>query len=519
MFDFIATIIHSITSLFSGEAFAANPPPVINRNTKSKETSKIVGLKSPSIIKTSTGNMTVLKEDVTTYPDKAILQYQNISGSNSTITGISIRGMPVRRMAGNNGYVWEYSDYDSIEKNGELTCDISNDYLVDPVQCKTVGDFAWKELQPHKMYVLTLNGCHYQYEIGDVHTLTIDYSLNGGQIENINTDVEVYAVSHSREIGGIGTTVLSVRVTPEAWSLTMSKNAILTGAGKAQWLGNRSNVITVASSTYTGQADYYCDGTDDDIEIQAAIDYLDLIGGGTIYLTYGNYYCTSTITVKSNIIISGAGKSTVLYFAISTVGGNIYFINIAGYDNIIIDKMSIDGSSDTFTHDGSVYAIYNNDPSKNISLRNIIVSNITVASSRAATGIYYIHTLKDVIVYDINTYNASCYGIQNCFYALSVLVYNLTNATSNGSIAGFVNSVHLMLCEVYNIGDSSGGTGFSYCGYINSCYSHDNYFGFQNCHVVHGCRTGSNISSNYGLSTAGLAANPCDDTAGGGYNS
>ena len=46
------------------------------------------------------------------------------------------------------------------------------------------------------------------------------------------------------------------------------------------------------------QADYVCDGTDDHVEIQAAIDALPTYGG-TVYVTGGTYQCRETITLPS----------------------------------------------------------------------------------------------------------------------------------------------------------------------------------------------------------------------------
>jgi len=61
-----------------------------------------------------------------------------------------------------------------------------------------------------------------------------------------------------------------------------------------------------ASAKSKAQADYVCDGTDDQVEIQAAIDSLP-DGGGTIYLTEGHFNIGSTITFSGETKFVGAG--------------------------------------------------------------------------------------------------------------------------------------------------------------------------------------------------------------------
>ncbi len=58
------------------------------------------------------------------------------------------------------------------------------------------------------------------------------------------------------------------------------------------------------------EADFICDGTDDDVEIQAALDNLPALGG-EVHLTEGNFSLTSQLArTINNITVSGVGKST-----------------------------------------------------------------------------------------------------------------------------------------------------------------------------------------------------------------
>ena len=82
---------------------------------------------------------------------------------------------------------------------------------------------------------------------------------------------------------------------------------------------NRTNTATlvVAASDSSSQskaaANYVCDGIDDQVEIQWAINNLSS-NGGTVYIAEGTYLVTTTISVdsSSNITIKGSGSATIL---------------------------------------------------------------------------------------------------------------------------------------------------------------------------------------------------------------
>jgi len=57
-------------------------------------------------------------------------------------------------------------------------------------------------------------------------------------------------------------------------------------------------------------ANYVCDGTADDVQIQAAIDAVDAstADGGVVELTSGIFYTSAAITLKANVTLQGAGR-------------------------------------------------------------------------------------------------------------------------------------------------------------------------------------------------------------------
>ena len=71
--------------------------------------------------------------------------------------------------------------------------------------------------------------------------------------------------------------------------------------------------IVAASDTpeATSRADYECDGTADDVQIQAAIDALPA-AGGRVFLLEGTYQISATIELDDDTLFEGAGEFSVL---------------------------------------------------------------------------------------------------------------------------------------------------------------------------------------------------------------
>lgn len=97
--------------------------------------------------------------------------------------------------------------------------------------------------------------------------------------------------------------------------------------------------VTVAPNGYTGQADYYCTGTNDQIMINAAILYVySAYYGGLIRLLEGTFITSAAIVFYSNISLKGNGNASIIYptsqtfnilSAIGTSGSYLSNINIS----------------------------------------------------------------------------------------------------------------------------------------------------------------------------------------------
>lgn len=489
---------------------------------KTKKELKIVGLKNAYLQPSSTPyGMTLKKFDTASYVDRAILQLKNETAGNVVVRDISIRGEPVYQIAGQNGFIWEYSDYDSIDKNGEQFKEIGNDFIFDASQAESIGDFAWKLLKPHQVYTLALRGCQYQYQIGDVYTLNIDYSLDASssQIELVNVDVEVIGISFERSVGSVGSTMLACRVDLGAWSKTTSRRAQLVGTGQANNNTNRTNTVTVASSTYTGTADYYCDGTDDNVQIQQALDDTYAMGGGTVWLTRGDFYISSKIEIFDGTTFRGSGISGTIIHASYDIDGAAFLFTLQNNTSIMSD-MTVDGdnfnqpTTASVINGGGTYGIFP-------SLQNVEVYGFKGTSSNGIgnlTCVAFANNCHNVIVHDCSIYNNGSPG-----------------SISYAYIIAFAQCTRLVSCETYNLYcDNSGGganargacRGFFGSSDITSCYSHayttnspsNQLYGYDTCNRM--LKNNKDASCLYNASYADAGtSNPVADTAAGGYNS
>lgn len=94
--------------------------------------------------------------------------------------------------------------------------------------------------------------------------------------------------------------------------LGQSRNA---GGAPTTSTGKRTARFSIGTSTNgwtANDCDYLCDGTDDQVEINAAIQALPS-GGGEIVILDGTYNINATINIRiDNVTLSGNGSNTVL---------------------------------------------------------------------------------------------------------------------------------------------------------------------------------------------------------------
>lgn len=122
--------------------------------------------------------------------------------------------------------------------------------------------------------------------------------------------------------------------------------------------GGMATLVVAASDAHANSiaiADYICDGTADEVQIQAALDALPA-AGGRVALTEGEFSISATaangkITLPSNCILEGRGKGiSILKLADGGAVANEMIIannnRNGGNNNITIKNLTLDGNVD-----------------------------------------------------------------------------------------------------------------------------------------------------------------------------
>jgi parallel beta-helix repeat protein len=135
-----------------------------------------------------------------------------------------------------------------------------------------------------------------------------------------------------------------------------------------------TKVVAPASSGY--KADYYTDGTADDVQIQAALDAVNSIGGGSVLLWEGTYVLAAQIRIYSNTLFNGTGLATIVTAAGSlAVNMIINDDQVNGNFNIVVSKMKIDGNKGAGALGSGIYFDGTTTHSSNISFKDLWVTN------------------------------------------------------------------------------------------------------------------------------------------------
>lgn len=304
-----------------------------NKFRGNEKSIEIIGLPSAYFTHITTdsvpGSLTQTTFDTTSRADSAQILLTNSTGASKVIIAAWIRGKPVLRLSStkasdtasalklrnvgvnvpsNGGFLHDkFVDYERIAQDGDITFETGNNFVVTANQVNKLADYYWKLNRTKKhVYTLSLVGFQTWYEPGEWYTLQIG---SAGEEEYVDSTVECFDVRCSISAGDAPTTTVSFREVEENWKFDSNEVARMIAAGGFS-RRPESNVVTVAAQYYSGYADYYCDGTNDQEEINKAVNYL--VGGGQIKLTRGDYNLTTSVTLTSNISLIGDGNGTVL---------------------------------------------------------------------------------------------------------------------------------------------------------------------------------------------------------------
>lgn len=79
-----------------------------------------------------------------------------------------------------------------------------------------------------------------------------------------------------------------------------------------RWHGVETATVIASDALAADKGDFFCDGTTDDVEIQAAIASLPS-GGGEVLLSEGTFNIAASIVPANNVALEGMGESTILF--------------------------------------------------------------------------------------------------------------------------------------------------------------------------------------------------------------
>jgi parallel beta-helix repeat protein len=130
------------------------------------------------------------------------------------------------------------------------------------------------------------------------------------------------------------------------WLVTTNRiqNGAVTWPKLAPGIGKEGETLVVAASNSNNanRADYACTGTADDVIINQALNALPAAGGSVI-LMEGNYNITNSIVIpKATVTLTGVGNGTLIQ-----TSSDITMINVTGFNEIIITKLKLTGSTTT----------------------------------------------------------------------------------------------------------------------------------------------------------------------------
>lgn len=277
--------------------------------------------------------------DTTTYGDGAIILFTNSSGSAVTVTDCVIRaGTIVLRKSGSQGYIHDsFVDYERIAVEGERVMEIGNQFIVNATQVREIADYWWKFNRGKRhIYTVTLPGTWYWVCPGEVYTLQVGGSGQREYIDSVCTCIEART---QRDASTNGNTVLVFQQLYQNWTFDSSALArfLSTGEYKSrQWTQD----VTVGDQYYGGVCDWVCDGTADQVQIQAAIDYVSgALGGGTVRLLGSQFYTTAAIEMKSNVHLVGGGMGATVI----EKNCNDYSIHLNGSSGTHLEDVGVAG--------------------------------------------------------------------------------------------------------------------------------------------------------------------------------
>ena len=266
-------------------------------------------------------------------------------------------------------------------------------------------------------------------------------------------------------------------------ALTLDTNELYLGTGEGNMKvgtdGKRTCRFVVGTSAAgwtAADVDYLCDGTDDQVEINAAINALPAEGGEIVILD-GTYNITDSIKInKANVAIVGNNKKTILKRMWDSVASNNGIIIITS-DGCSVKEFHFEGNATEYS------AVYNNALNIQNSEHSVISQNSF--SDIAAIGIRGFIT-KELYICDnqIDGCKGNAIELNSSEYG-SINNNLIKNCESNG-IYIIQNSYHNVILNNQCFDNASTGISLINDGIIigNYCKSNNNGISIGNSSEV-----------------------------------
>lgn len=241
------------------------------------------------------------------------------------------------------------------------------------------------------------------------------------------------------------------------WNLATSKWEPETGGGgSGDSYHGPLYIVAAANSPDKDRAQYLCDGTADDVQIQAAIDAIEEATGGTVLLLEGDFYAASAISiVTDNIRVHGSGKeSTTIH---------------RGYN----------GSG--AATDTGVLNCYDSSDGYSIEVAHLGINGAKASYTTTSNANLYVNKYLRSRFYDLYLYDSAGHNAEFTYSGGTDSSYNeINNVWSTGAddCGLFISSMRQCVisnCYVYSNGDDGMDVNGSATGSsIMGCFARDN---------------------------------------------
>lgn len=274
-----------------------------------------------------------------------------------------------------------------------------------------------------------------------------------------------------------------------------SDKPISTAAQTALAAKAYKTTLTVGPSG--SQADYVCDGTADNVQIQAAIDAANTAGGGEVVLLQGQFNLTSSILMKSAVNLRGVSRSGTILRVASDLNASV--VSIAGASNFTLKSLTINGNN------ALVAPTFGDNTRNGMGIsgtcENVIVENVTCVDT-SGNGIFSspFAVTNNIVIRDCETKGTGTRGLyvqsdnvkvfggyfhhsvlhdgiqfENCNDCYVFGAHAYSNAVKGFECQVGATNIQFINCQSYSNGAEGGevANGCKFVDFVN-CHIHDN---------------------------------------------